>query len=67
MMHNIIDSWKKIPYTFKHYFAFLRTEKKYIGYYKYKFHDLDKILMYLVIPWLGVDRIQEKYTSTCPL
>ena len=59
MIRNIIDSWKKIPYTFRHYLAFLKTEKEYIGYYKYKFHDLDKILMYLVIPWLGVDRIKK--------
>lgn len=27
MIHNIIDSWKKIPYTFRHYLAFLKTEK----------------------------------------
>lgn len=58
MLNNIIECWKKIPYTFKHYCAFLETEKKYLGYYKYKFHDLDKILMYLIIPWLGVDRIK---------
>lgn len=42
IIQNIIDSWKHIPYTLRHYAAFLRTEKKYIGYYKYKFHDLDK-------------------------
>lgn len=56
---NIIDSWKKIPHSFKHYLAFLETEKRYIGYYKYKFHDVDKILMYLIIPWLGVERIKK--------
>lgn len=32
MIQNIIDSWKHIPYTLRHY----------IAYYKYKFHDLDK-------------------------
>ena len=37
IIQNIIDSWKHIPYTLRHYAAFLRTEKKYIGYYKYKF------------------------------
>lgn len=49
IIQNIIDSWKHIPYTLRQYAAFLRTEKKYIGYYKYKFHDLDKVLMYILI------------------
>lgn len=60
IISNIIDSWKHIPYTLRHYIAFLKTEKKYIGYYKYKFHDLDKVLMYIIIPWLGTSR---KYTE----
>lgn len=59
IIQNIIDSWKHIPYTLRHYAAFLRTEKKYIGYYKYKFHDLDKVLMYILIPWLGTKRIKK--------
>ena len=59
IIQNIIDSWKHIPYTLRHYAAFLRTEKKYIGYYKYKFHDLDKVLMYIIIPWLGTKRIKK--------
>lgn len=58
MIANIIDSYKHIPYTLRHYLAFLRTEKKYIGCYKYKFHDLDKVLMYIFIPWLGTSRIK---------
>lgn len=58
MIQNIIDSWKHIPYTLRHYKAFLQTEKQYIGYYKYKFHDLDKVLMYIFIPWLGIKRIK---------
>lgn len=59
IISNIIDSWKHIPYTLRHYIAFLKTEKKYIGYYKYKFHDLDKVLMYIIIPWLGTKRIKK--------
>lgn len=47
-------------YTLRHYIAFLKTEKKYIGYYKYKFHDLDKVLMYIIIPWLGTKRIKKQ-------
>lgn len=53
MIKNIKESYKSVPRTFKHYLAFLRTERKYLGYYKYKFHDLDKLCMYLLFPWLG--------------
>lgn len=59
LKNNIISSWVHIPYTFKHYIAFLKLEKKLIGHYKYKFHDLDKLLMYLFIPFLGIDRIKK--------
>jgi len=58
MIKNIIKSWKHIPYTLKHYIAFLKLEKKLLGYYKYKFHDLDKVLMYLFIPFIGTHRIK---------
>ena len=58
MIKNIIASWKHIPYTLKHYVAFLKLEKKLLGYYKYKFHDLDKVLMYLFIPFIGTHRIK---------
>lgn len=58
IFNNIIDSWKHIPYTLRHYRAFLKVEKKYLGSYKYKFHDLDKVLMYILIPWLGTKRIK---------
>ena len=59
MIRNIINSWKHIPYTWYHYLAFLHVEKKLLGYYKYKFHDLDKILMYVFLPFLGTERIKK--------
>ena len=59
LKNNITSSWVHIPYTFKHYIAFLKLEKKLIGYYKYKFHDLDKLLMYLFIPFLGTAKIKQ--------
>ena len=58
IIKNIKESWNRVPRTFKHYLAFLKTEKKYLGYYKYKFHDLDKLFMYIFIPWIGVSRIK---------
>lgn len=57
MLENIKMCWKGAIRTLKHYFAFLRTERQYLGYYKYKFHDLDKLLMYIFLPFLGVKMI----------
>lgn len=56
---NIIESYKHIPYTLKHYIAFLKTEKKLLGTYKYKLHDLDKIFMYIFVPFLGAKKIKD--------
>lgn len=58
MLNNITDSWKHIPYTIRHYFAFMKLQKKVLGRYKYKFHDVDKIFMYLFLPFLGVEFIK---------
>lgn len=58
MIKNIIESYKHIPYTFKHYIAFMKLQKKLLGYYKYKFHDLDKIFMYVFMPFLGTKKIK---------
>ena len=59
MIKNIIDSWKHIPYTFYHYLAFLDLEKELLGYYKYKFHDWDKLFMYIFFPFLGTKLIKK--------
>ena len=53
IINNIVESYKHIPYTWKHYLAFLKVEKQLLGYYKYKFHDWDKIAMYIFLPFLG--------------
>lgn len=58
MIKNIINSWKHIPYTWNHYIAFLKIEKQLLGYYKYKFHDLDKLFWYIFFPYLGTKRIK---------
>ena len=60
---NIKDSWKHIPYTWKHYRAFLKTEKNLLGYYKYKFHDWDKLLMYIFMPYLGTQQIHKHHQN----
>ena len=59
---NIKESYKHIPYSFKHYLMVMKLEKKYIGYYKYPFHDLDKIFMYIFLSFLGTKMIQKIHT-----
>lgn len=59
---NIKKSYKHIPYSWKHYLMVMKLEKKYIGYYKYPFHDLDKIFMYIFSPFLGTKVIQKIHT-----
>lgn len=74
MLNNIISnikgSYKHIPYTFKHYLAFRKVEKKLLGKHKYWHHDLDKILLYVFCPWLGTKRISrfhQRYNSHHPI
>ena len=59
LIKNIKDCYKHIPYSFKHYLMVLKLQKRLLGYYKYKFHDLDKILMYLFLPFLGTRKISK--------
>lgn len=63
LINNIIKSYKHIPYTFKHYIAFLKMEKKLLGYYKYKFHDLDKLILYIFVPFLGTKKIKKIHSN----
>lgn len=59
IFNNCIGSWKHIPYTWKHYLAFMKLQKKLLGHYKYKTHDWDKLIMYALCPWLGTKRINK--------
>lgn len=36
-----------------------KLQKKYLGHIPYWHHDLDKILMYIFLPWLGKKRISK--------
>ena len=59
IIENIIRSWKHIPYTWRHYKAVIALQYLYIGKVKYKFHDLDKILLFIFFPWIGPDKINK--------
>lgn len=56
---NTLDSWKHIPYTWRHYKAVIALQYLYMGKVKYKFHDLDKIFLFLFCPWLGPEKIKK--------
>lgn len=56
IIKNIRECYEHIPYTLKHYFAFMKVQKDLLGYYKYMFHDWDKLFMFIFLPFLG-DRI----------
>ena len=69
ILNNIKGCYQHIPYTFKHYLAFRKVEKKILGYHRYWHHDWDKILLYVFCPWLGtrkIQRIHQKYNSHHP-
>lgn len=53
IIKNICECYAHIPYTFKHYIAFLKVEKKLTGFVSRLFHDWDKLLMFIFLPFLG--------------
>lgn len=59
IIDNIVGSYKHIPYTWKHYLAFMKVQKQLLGRYKIKFHDWDKLLMFIFLPFLGERRINQ--------
>lgn len=65
MLRNIIASYKHIPYTYKHYKVMLKIQKIILGCIIYPFHDLDKILMYIFLPFLGTKRIKKIHKKFC--
>ena len=65
ILENIIGSYRHFPYTWKHYLAFLKVEKKLLGRYKYKFHDWDKLVLFIFCPFLGERRINQLHQKLC--
>lgn len=63
---NIKESWNHIPYTWKHWIAFMETEKKLLGYNSHWFHDWDKLFMYVFLPFLGKKTINNLHRQIQP-
>lgn len=59
LFKNTIDSYKHIPYTMKHKLAVLKVERQCIGKTSLRIllHDMDKVLLYLIFPFLGSKKI----------
>ena len=69
LLENIKGSYNHIPYTWKHYLAFLKVEKQLLGTYKYKFHDWDKLGLFIFFPWLGeriINQLHQKINRHHP-
>lgn len=61
LVANTILSYKHIPYSFNHSRCYRKVEH-HLGYHFHNWHDWDKIIMYAVFPWLGVDCINNIHT-----
>ncbi len=66
IIKNIRDSYKHIPYTLKHRKKLIELSEIYIGKKHYYFHDLDKVVMYILIPWIGTKAIHKIHATLSP-
>lgn len=49
IIKNVRDCYNHIPYTWKHWIAFMKTEKKLLGYHSHWFHDWDKLILFIIL------------------
>lgn len=59
LLNNIKDSYAHIPYTVWHRRAFMIVEREFAGKVTHRFHDMDKLFLYVFAPWLGTQRISD--------
>lgn len=64
---NVFGSWKHIPYSWYHSRCYIDVEEFLRnGKCDHKWHDMDKIVMFVLFPWLGPDCINDIHTLTQP-
>ena len=69
LIKNLKDCYNHVPYTWNHYLAFLKVEKQLLGCYKYKFHDWDKLVLFIFCPFLGeriINQLHQKINKHHP-
>lgn len=59
---NVVDSYSHLLYSYKHHVCFKKVEAYLRGKVIHKYHDVDKIVMYALFPWLGVECINYIHT-----
>lgn len=59
LIQNIKDCYRHIPYTLRHYMVVIALQQQFFGKVKYHFHDVDKLLMYIFLPFLGTKMIKK--------
>lgn len=55
---KVIDSWKHIFYTLKHWYEVNRISWQ-LQNKLYPLHDIDKVILYTFCPFLGPEKIKE--------
>ena len=61
-----IASFEHISYTFKHCKAMRKLQIETLGDWMFPWHDIDKIFMYIFIPFIGTEaikKIHKKYNK----
>lgn len=59
---NVGESFAHIPCTFSHHCCYDDLEKFLTGKNTSKWHDVDKIVMYVLFPWIGTHCISNIHT-----
>lgn len=62
IFRNVAESYSHLLYSYKHHVCFKKVEAYLRGRVIHKYHDVDKIVMYALFPWLGVECINHIHT-----
>lgn len=67
IISNILENWfVKLPYIVKHVVVVWKLQLKYLHWIRYPFHDLDKLLMTMFLPFLNRKTISKIHREHCP-
>lgn len=64
LIANIVGCYKHIPYSFIHSLCYRKVEHHLLGRHIHNWHDFDKILLFIIFPWLGPDCINAIHVLT---
>lgn len=64
LVANIVGCYKHILYSFMHSLYYRKVEYHLLGHHVHNWHDFDKILLYMIFPWLGPNCISAIHMLT---